>query len=131
MKGTTWNFTGSARIVDERHHPTSFASVSVRPLAGTILAFPGTFLGYGAVVFDRGFPGVAAGQTSTYRNLVGAMSINFLSMMVEALPFMLIGSLVGGVIEVFMPVAWVERVFQRRHLGGIGRWSHGTGGSGL
>jgi hypothetical protein len=36
------------------------------------------------------------GQTSAYRNLVGAMSINFLAMMVEALPFMLIGSLVGG-----------------------------------
>ena len=59
------------------------------------------------------------GQTPVYRPLVGAMSINFLAMMVEALPFMLIGSLVGGVIEVFVPVAWVERVFQRRHLRGV------------
>ena len=59
------------------------------------------------------------GQTPAYRSLVGAISINFLAMMVEALPFMLIGSLVGGVIEVFVPVAWVERVFQHRHLRGV------------
>lgn len=59
------------------------------------------------------------GQAPAYRNLVGAISINFLAMMVEALPFMLIGSLAGGVIEVFVPVAWVERVFQRRHLRGV------------
>lgn len=59
------------------------------------------------------------GQTPAYRPLVDAISINFLAMMVEALPFMLIGSLVGGIIEVFVPVAWVERFFQHRHLRGV------------
>lgn len=56
------------------------------------------------------------GQTPAYNNLVGAIAINFLAMMVEAMPFMLIGSLAGGVIEVFVPVTWVERVCQNHRF---------------
>lgn len=42
------------------------------------------------------------GQTPAWRSLVGNIALNFLAVMVEALPFMLIGSLAGGVIEVFV-----------------------------
>jgi hypothetical protein len=56
------------------------------------------------------------GQAPAWRNLIGNISINFLAMMVEALPFMLIGSLTGGLIEVFVPVDWVERTFRQHRL---------------
>nr|WP_321468463.1 permease [uncultured Desulfobulbus sp.] len=59
------------------------------------------------------------GQTPPYASLVGNISINFIAMMVEALPFMLIGSLVGGVIEVFVPTSLVETIFQRRRFRAI------------
>nr|WP_321464882.1 permease [uncultured Desulfobulbus sp.] len=54
------------------------------------------------------------GQSKPYAGLVGDIAINFLAMMVEALPFMLIGSLAGGIIEVFVPMGLVEKIFQRR-----------------
>lgn len=59
------------------------------------------------------------GHTSSWQHLVGTMAINFLAMVIEALPFMLIGSLAGGLIEVFVPVAWVEHVFQRYQFSAI------------
>jgi len=54
------------------------------------------------------------GMTPAWGNLLGELAINFLAIMVEALPFMLIGSLAGGLIEVFIPVDWVERLFRQR-----------------
>ncbi len=59
------------------------------------------------------------GQSPAWSGLIGNLSINFLAMVVEALPFMLIGSLAGGLIEVFVPVHLVERVFGRHHLRSI------------
>lgn len=66
------------------------------------------------------------GQAPVWHNLIGNISINFLAMLVEALPFMLLGSLTGGVIEVAVPVDWVDRTFRQHRLravfiaGGIG-----------
>jgi uncharacterized membrane protein YraQ (UPF0718 family) len=54
------------------------------------------------------------GMTPSWGNLLSDISINFLAIMVEALPFMLLGSLAGGLIEVFVPIAWVERLFRPR-----------------
>jgi len=56
------------------------------------------------------------GQTPAWRALIGTLAINFLAIMIEALPFMLIGSLAGGLIEVFVPVAWVERVVRQHRI---------------
>ncbi len=56
------------------------------------------------------------GQSPAWNSLVAGITINFLAIMVEALPFMLVGSLAGGLIEVFVPVAWVERVVRPRPL---------------
>lgn len=56
------------------------------------------------------------GQSPAWSGLIGNLSINFLAMVVEALPFMLIGSLAGGLIEVFVPVRLVERIFGRHPL---------------
>jgi uncharacterized protein len=51
------------------------------------------------------------GRTPAWHGLVNNIAINFLAIMVEALPFMLIGALAGGLIEVFVPVAWIEKIF--------------------
>lgn len=59
------------------------------------------------------------GQSPAWSSLIGNLSINFLAMVVEALPFMLIGSLAGGLIEVFVPVHLVDRVFGHHHLRSI------------
>lgn len=67
------------------------------------------------------------GQSPAWKPLIGNLSINFLAMVVEALPFMLIGSLAGGLIEVFVPVHLVERVFGRHPL----RSTFLAGGMGL
>jgi hypothetical protein len=56
------------------------------------------------------------GKSPSWQNLIGNIAINFLAMMVEALPFMLIGSLAGGLIEVFVPVDWVDRTFRQHRL---------------
>ena len=56
------------------------------------------------------------GMTPAWGNLLNDISINFLAIMVEALPFMLIGSLAGGLIEVFVPIAWVERIFRPHRI---------------
>lgn len=56
------------------------------------------------------------GQTPAWNGLVANIAINFLAIMVEAMPFMLVGSCVGGLIEVFVPVAWVERVIRRHRF---------------
>ncbi|MEA2114359.1 MAG: permease [Thermodesulfobacteriota bacterium] len=54
------------------------------------------------------------GKTSPWKDLIGNISINFLAIILEALPFMLIGSLAGGIIEMFVSVDWIERVFRQR-----------------
>ncbi len=41
--------------------------------------------------------------------MVGDLSISFVAIMVEAMPFMLLGSIVGGLIEAFVPQEWVSR----------------------
>ena len=56
------------------------------------------------------------GQSPAWSGLIGSLSISFLAMVVEALPFMLIGSLAGGLIEVFVPVRLVDRVFGHHPL---------------
>lgn len=56
------------------------------------------------------------GRTPAWKSLIDNLSINFVAVVLEALPFMLIGSLAGGLIEVFVPVTLVERVFGRRTL---------------
>lgn len=56
------------------------------------------------------------GRTPAWHGLVNNIAINFLAIMVEALPFMLIGSLAGGLIEIFVPVAWVDRMFRRHRI---------------
>jgi len=56
------------------------------------------------------------GMTPGWGNLLGDISIYFLAIIVEAIPFMLIGSLAGGLIEVFVPITWVERLFRSRRI---------------
>ena len=57
------------------------------------------------------------GLSAAWKPLVDNISINFLAILVEALPFMLIGSLAGGIIEVFISVQWVERIVHKRSTG--------------
>ena len=66
-----------------------------------------TFLGIAILIF-------LMGKSSPGKDLIDNISINFLAIIVEALPFMLIGSLAGGIIEMFVSVEWIEKVFRQR-----------------
>lgn len=55
-------------------------------------------------------------MTPSWADLINDVSINFLAIILEALPFMLIGSLAGGIIEVFVPITWMDRIFGQRRL---------------
>lgn len=52
-------------------------------------------------------------QNENFVSFLGVFSINFTSIVLEAVPFMLIGTLVGGVIEVFVPISFIDRFFGR------------------
>jgi uncharacterized membrane protein YraQ (UPF0718 family) len=52
-------------------------------------------------------------QNEEFVSFFGVFSINFTSIVLEAVPFMLLGTLVGGVIEVFVPMAFLDRFFGR------------------
>lgn len=54
------------------------------------------------------------GQEPGLHALVGDLAITFVAIITEALPFMLLGSLVGGVIEVFVPQDWVQKTLGTR-----------------
>ncbi len=66
-----------------------------------------TFLGVAVLLF-------LMGKSSPWKDLIDNISINFLAIIVEAFPFMLIGSLAGGIIEMFVSVTWIEKVFRQR-----------------
>lgn len=59
------------------------------------------------------------GKTPAWKSLIDNISINFLAVVVEALPFMLIGSLAGGLIEIFVPTALIEKVFRQKPVRAI------------
>ena len=48
-----------------------------------------------------------------------AMGVSFVSIVLEALPFVILGSLVSGIIEVFVPKEAVARLLPRRKLLGV------------
>lgn len=56
----------------------------------------------------------------------GIVSLYFVSILLEALPFMLLGTLVGGLLEIFVPAGAVDRLFGRHRYravflaGGLG-----------
>lgn len=52
-------------------------------------------------------------QNETFASFLGVFSINFTSIVLEAVPFMLLGTLFGGIIEVFVPIALIDRFFGR------------------
>jgi hypothetical protein len=59
------------------------------------------------------------GQSPAWKSLVDNVAINFLSVTLEALPFMLLGTLAGGIIEVFIPTLWIDRIFRKNRTRGI------------
>ena len=48
------------------------------------------------------------------RQWVGGLAINFFSIIIEAFPFMMLGALVGGVIEVFVSREWLSDKLEGR-----------------
>ncbi len=59
------------------------------------------------------------GQSPAWKSLVDNVAINFLAVTLEALPFMLVGTRAGGIIEVFIPTLWIDRVFRKNRTRGI------------
>lgn len=49
-----------------------------------------------------------------WHDFVGDLALSFVAIMVEATPFMLVGSLVGGLIETFVPQEFVSRTLAGR-----------------
>lgn len=73
-----------------------------------------TFLVFAFVLFIfRNSP------NQNFVTFLGVFSINFTSIVLEAIPFMLIGTLVGGVIEVFVPVTLIDRFFGKEKKHGV------------
>ncbi|MBI5252137.1 MAG: permease [Desulfomonile tiedjei] len=87
----------STMISSEENLPT----FSQRTEAATLTIEIG-FLCFAIVLF-------LLGRTQGFRELVGDLSISFVAIMLEAMPFMLLGSVVGGLIETFVPQEWVSR----------------------
>lgn len=56
------------------------------------------------------------GQSPAWRGPISSVSLNFLAILVEALPFMLLGSLSGGLIEVFVPAGLAERLVRPNRI---------------
>ncbi len=91
------------------HHPPAKDG---SPLESPGAVFDAVFLlmALGLLVFSivRGVDG-----------LVGDLSIRFIATLCEAMPFMLFGSLVGGLIEEFVPEDFLGRALQRNEIAGI------------
>ena len=58
-------------------------------------------------------------ENTKYSTFLNVFSIYFTSIVLEALPFMLIGTLAGGIIEVFVPVTLIDRFFGRKQKSAI------------
>ncbi|MDJ0622143.1 MAG: permease [Desulfocapsaceae bacterium] len=58
-------------------------------------------------------------QSQNLITFLDVFSINFTSIVLEAVPFMLIGTLIGGVIEVFVPIALIDRFFGKGKTQGV------------
>ena len=45
---------------------------------------------------------------------IGDLAINFVAILLEAMPFMMVGAIIGGIIEVFVPAEFVHRALAGR-----------------
>src|SRR5208283_4240703 len=104
---------GSHTEIAYQHPPSDCASCSPatlhslnKPGAGTLI-IEATFLCF-AICF------LWLARRAGYQEMVGDLSISFVAIMVEALPFMLLGSVVGGLIEAFLPQELVSRLLAGR-----------------
>ncbi len=76
------------------------------------------------IVLDLTFLVVAVGLLflgSRFRfdDQLGDLSISFVAIVLEAVPFVLIGTLIGGMVEVFVPQSLVKRVLEDRGTSSI------------
>jgi hypothetical protein len=67
-----------------------------------------------SVVLSAALGLLLLGDRLGLEDLVGDLSISFLAIVLEALPFLLIGTLVGGIIEAFVPQSILKRILERR-----------------
>ncbi len=72
------------------------------------------FIAFAGLLFISG-----NSQNQNYATFLDIFSINFTSIVLEAVPFMLIGTLVGGMIEVFVPVSLIDRFFGKGEKSGV------------
>ena len=57
---------------------------------------------------------LVAGSLDGQQERITTLSINFVALLLEAMPFMLLGAMAGGFIEVFIPRKWFDRLFKGR-----------------
>lgn len=58
-------------------------------------------------------------ENQNFAHSIGILSIYFTSIVLEAVPFMLLGTLVGGIIEVFVPITLIDRFFGKEKRRGV------------
>lgn len=61
--------------------------------------------------------GLSAG--GAFGKNIGDLAINFCSLILEAMPFMLIGTLTGGLIEVFLPAKLIDRFVHQGKISAV------------
>lgn len=96
------------------HHGTEGQGVITFPQRTRLVAYvlEGAFLCVAIVLLIMSsFQGL--------HQVVGDLAISFVAILTEAVPFMLLGSVIGGLIEVFIPQAWVQRSLGTREYTGV------------
>ena len=71
------------------------------------------------IVFAALFFLAGNSQSQNISTFLSVFSINFTSIVLETVPFMLIGTLVGGIIEVFVPIDLIDRFFGKEKKHGV------------
>lgn len=87
-------------------------------------AVPTTVASRLALVLEAAFLVFSAGLLLTatrfgFGDMVGDFSITFLGIVVEAVPFMLLGTFVGGLVEAFVPRALLTRALEGRQSSSV------------
>ena len=99
----------------------SLPEASAQPVAQTAGAtrrvFPWPLVGILFVVFAVAllWVGHSASTPPRARDAVGALTVTFVSIVLEALPFIMLGSLLGGLIEVYVSRERISSILPRRH----------------
>ena len=98
----------------QREVQADYSTIFAEPLAGTgSLRTEALAIIAELVVISCALVALVMGMISRQPEL-GDLAINFVAIILEAMPFMMIGAVLGGIIEVFVPSEFVQRALAGR-----------------